>query len=149
MLREPFTSEANMKGLTVRQPWASLIAMGYKTIEARTWTTDYRGPLLIISSKTGLAEFEGFKLPRGYALATCNLVDVHRFTEDDLEPAYMEKMPSKPHYAWVLEDITELEPVTMTGKLKLFDVPEMELTALDAKHGDHLYFFNGREPEED
>ena len=33
--------------LTVRQPFASLIALGVKTIEARSWSTDYRGPLII------------------------------------------------------------------------------------------------------
>lgn len=36
-----------MKALTVRQPWASLIAAGVKTIETRSWSTRYRGPLAI------------------------------------------------------------------------------------------------------
>lgn len=36
-----------MKALTVRQPWASLIAAGVKTIETRSWSTKYRGPLAI------------------------------------------------------------------------------------------------------
>jgi len=31
-----------MKTLTVRQPWANLIASGRKTIETRTWSTNYR-----------------------------------------------------------------------------------------------------------
>jgi hypothetical protein len=34
-----------MKMLTLHQPWASLIAVGAKTIETRPWSTDYRGPL--------------------------------------------------------------------------------------------------------
>jgi activating signal cointegrator 1 len=29
------------------QPWASLVALGVKTIETRHWTTSYRGPLAI------------------------------------------------------------------------------------------------------
>lgn len=35
------------RALTIRQPWASLIALGVKTIETRSWRTDYRGPLVI------------------------------------------------------------------------------------------------------
>lgn len=36
-----------MKFLTIRQPWASLIAVGRKTIETRPFSTKYRGPLAI------------------------------------------------------------------------------------------------------
>jgi hypothetical protein len=36
-----------MKALTIHQPWASLIIMGIKTNETRSWPTHYRGPLLI------------------------------------------------------------------------------------------------------
>lgn len=36
-----------MKALTLWQPWASLIAVGDKTIETRSWSTKYRGPLAI------------------------------------------------------------------------------------------------------
>ena len=38
---------STMRVLTVRQPWASLIVLGHKNIENRTWSTRYRGPLLI------------------------------------------------------------------------------------------------------
>ncbi len=37
--------------LSIKQPWASLIAQGSKTIETRVWSTLYRGPLVICSSK--------------------------------------------------------------------------------------------------
>ena len=40
-----------MKALTVKQPWASLIVEGIKDIENRTWKTNYRGRILIHSSK--------------------------------------------------------------------------------------------------
>lgn len=36
-----------MKALTLWQPWASLVALGVKRIETRSWSTDYRGPLAI------------------------------------------------------------------------------------------------------
>ena len=37
-----------MKALTVYQPWASLIALGEKKIETRSWPTNYRGPLALV-----------------------------------------------------------------------------------------------------
>ena len=36
-----------MKVLTLTQPWATLVAIGAKQIETRSWATTYRGPLLI------------------------------------------------------------------------------------------------------
>lgn len=36
-----------MKVLTLSQPWATLVAIGAKKIETRSWNTRYRGPLLI------------------------------------------------------------------------------------------------------
>lgn len=44
-----------MKTLSIRQPFASLICRGIKTIENRTWKTDYRGKLLIHASGKPLA----------------------------------------------------------------------------------------------
>ena len=32
-----------MKVLTIKQPWASLIMLGYKRFEFRSWKTNYRG----------------------------------------------------------------------------------------------------------
>lgn len=36
-----------VRALTVRQPWAWAITCGAKTVENRTWSTRYRGPLVI------------------------------------------------------------------------------------------------------
>lgn len=40
-----------MKALTFTQPWATLIAIGAKRIDTRSWGTDYRGPLAIHAAK--------------------------------------------------------------------------------------------------
>src|SRR4051794_34566113 len=37
--------------LSVKQPWAALLAHGLKTIEVRRWATHVRGPVLIHASK--------------------------------------------------------------------------------------------------
>ena len=36
-----------MKALSIKQPWASLIAHGIKDVENRTWKTKFRGRILI------------------------------------------------------------------------------------------------------
>lgn len=82
-----------MKALSLWQPWATLIAVGAKTFETRSWSTDYRGPLLIHASKNtdGLyaARTYPFRdallkagyerpddLPLGICIALCDLVTV-------------------------------------------------------------------------
>ena len=82
-----------MKALTIQQPWASLITMGVKTIETRSWSTKYRGALAI---HAGLKKADIFEneliwqplldpdrvgrlrttLHLGAVVATCELVDV-------------------------------------------------------------------------
>ena len=41
-----------MKALTLTQPWATLVAIGAKRIETRSWRTSYRGPLAIHAAKS-------------------------------------------------------------------------------------------------
>lgn len=87
-----------MKAITLTQPWASLVAAGAKTVETRSWTTNYRGPLAIHAAKgmrvddAALCFQEPFaealgrspderwnprgELPRGAVIATAELVDV-------------------------------------------------------------------------
>lgn len=36
-----------MKAITIHQPWATLIALGEKQYETRSWPTKYRGPIAI------------------------------------------------------------------------------------------------------
>lgn len=40
-----------MKAITIKQPFASLIAAGLKEYEFRTWKTKYRGEILIHAGK--------------------------------------------------------------------------------------------------
>lgn len=40
-----------MKALTIHQPWASLIAYGFKRFETRGWRTNYRGLVAIHAGK--------------------------------------------------------------------------------------------------
>lgn len=79
-----------MRALTLHQPWASLIAVGAKTIETRGRRTSYRGPLLIHAGKAipDPMLLEGFwplltdeqnlvvdDLTLGAVVASCQLID--------------------------------------------------------------------------
>lgn len=40
-----------MKALSMTQPWASLVAIGEKRVETRSWNTNYRGKIAIHAAK--------------------------------------------------------------------------------------------------
>lgn len=40
-----------MKAITLTQPYATLVSLGMKKIETRSWSTNYRGPLAIHAAK--------------------------------------------------------------------------------------------------
>jgi hypothetical protein len=119
------------KALSVRQPWASLIACGLKTIEIRTWSTTHRGQLYIHAAKS-LDEFamNRFQLeapPRGALLGTVNLVKVELFTAElwnEFADKHLDNGAFTPgFYAWHFEDARPLpEPILYRGDLSLFPV---------------------------
>ena len=39
-----------MKAISLLQPWATLVSIGAKRVETRSWRTDYRGPIAIHAS---------------------------------------------------------------------------------------------------
>src|SRR4029079_15712213 len=79
-----------MKVLSLLQPWATLVVMGVKQIETRSWSTAHRGPLLIHASKGKAGEIfaheppfkkyiPSFKqLPFGYIIGKVALTNVIR-----------------------------------------------------------------------
>jgi len=116
------------KALSVRQPWASMIAGlcpgVVKTIETRTWRTDYRGDLVICSS--GKPDTPGMHWPRGeypagYALCIAELVACRPMTWHDCEKACCDLYDRA--WAWVLRDIRRIEPpVKVKGRLGIFGI---------------------------
>lgn len=103
-----------MKALSVKQPWANMIASGEKTIETRTWSTDYRGDLLIVSSRTPNIA------PAGCALCIVRLVDCRPMTEKDQMEACCSIYPGA--FAWVLTGVRRVNPFAVRGQVGLFDV---------------------------
>lgn len=47
-----------MKALTLYDPWATLVVLGKKQYETRSWATNYRGPLYIHTSKKPMSRYE-------------------------------------------------------------------------------------------
>jgi len=104
-----------MKALSVRQPWANLIASGQKTIETRTWQTSYRGELLIVSSRRPDI------YPAGCALAIVTLVDCRPMRSIDWIDACCDPYPGA--FAWVICDVRKIDPIPTRGAQSLYDSP--------------------------
>jgi hypothetical protein len=114
-----------VRALSVRQPWASLIATaGGKTVENRTWSTAHRGPLLICAGRRPDREAaaaliaSGVLLPEdqptGVTVCTVELVNV---TRDHPSPW---SIPGQWH--WILTDPRPVDPFPLSGRLGLFEV---------------------------
>src|SRR2546425_5277710 len=103
-----------VKALSVKQPWANMIASGEKTIETRTWATDYRGDLLIVSSRKPPIE------PAGYAVAVARVVDCRPMRKQDEAAAQCPVYPGA--YSWVLADLRKIKPFPVRGQLGIFEV---------------------------
>jgi hypothetical protein len=118
-----------MKALTVLQPYAAFIDAGQKTVECRTWRTDYRGDLMICA---GARWADGdYMIPadkidlyqRGVSLCVVELYDCVPFTKDHVDAAIMENVPDVPCYAWLLRNVRQIpEPFPVKGKQGFFNV---------------------------
>lgn len=123
-----------MKAITIKQPWASLIAHGIKDIENRNWRTNFRGRVLIHSSAKGdIANFGclqpnqrlkvlntpmsriGFNdLPFGSIIGSVEIVDCVQ--------NYASVWADKGVYNWVLSNaVLFSEPIPAKGKLSFWD----------------------------
>lgn len=116
--------------------------MGLKEIETRSWTTTYRGTLLIHASagKAGklIAEQDIIKqyipnyrsLPFGYIIGQVQLTDIVRLSELPLSPQDIDRMSLEEkafgnngsRYAWLFSGPEILdEPIPATGRLGLWE----------------------------
>lgn len=140
-----------IKAISLWQPWASLIAVGAKKYETRSWKTNYRGPLLICATKkiiklpcVGSWEFRraarlALNIPagqsfrtdhHGMAVAIAYLTGCYRIEDFIHNPeAYPlsdnEKVFgdfSPGRYAWKLENVRAIEPFPVRGRQGLFEV---------------------------
>jgi hypothetical protein len=108
-----------MKAISIKQPWASLIASGVKTRELRNWPTEHRGPLVICSSRRPIVDGH----QHGMALCVVDVTGCRRMTPDDVPFACVGQfLPD--HFAWELGNVRLIKPFGVVGQLRLFDVPD-------------------------
>ena len=130
-----------MKALSIKQPWANMIANGEKTIETRKWPTNYRGKLLIVSSKSPPIKLAGF------ALAIARVADCRPMTKEDEAAACCPVYPGA--FSWVLEDVQKIEPFPVKGSLGIYQVdvepsiPQHDADGENIKEGTILHYVLG------
>lgn len=122
-----------MKVLTIKQPFASLIAHEYKKYEFRSWKTKYRGELYIHAGngidkkRMDMVKDYDLDYPNGYIIAKVNLVDcilVDEKMNEDLRKfnPKVYKHDYTGYYAWKLEDAQILDkPIKASGKLSIWN----------------------------
>lgn len=124
-----------MKALSMIPENAFAIATGFKTVELRSWTTDYRGDLLICAS-ADLPEEEERYFIKGHALAVARLVDIVPFTAELAHDADVEDPDEyKDAHAWLLADIRPIVPTPVEDQDFVFDV-EISSEFIEHKNDD-------------
>lgn len=141
-----------MKLISLWEPWATLMAIGAKRIETRSWRTDYRGWLAIHASKGGLSKRElatvlegeefrrcldGEQLSPGRIVAVVRLIDCLPMDGQGCLSGVFEEYPeldtprerhfgdfSFGRWAWVTDELIRLqEPIPFTSRQGLVDIP--------------------------
>ena len=126
-----------MKVITIKQPFATLIAEGLKEYEFRTWKTKFRGDILIHAGKgidrNAMKRYEHLNLeyPSGKIIAKATITDCI-YVDDNLKNELQEKNPlvyygvlqkdkSWNGYGFKLENIEKIKYIETNGKLSLWD----------------------------
>ena len=129
-----------MKALSIKEPFASLIANNIKKIETRSFKTKYRGKLYIhaslskisVKDKDRLNKLlkllpEGYSFKYGKIICECNLVDCIFMDEEFINTIKKNKLEylcghyEVGRYAWVLEDIKVIDGIQIKGKLGIWN----------------------------
>lgn len=149
-----FDCPVELRAISLTQPWASLVAIGAKNYETRSWSTPYRGLLAIAAAKgfprackelcektpfVGTLRAADVHWPdilaaRGHIIAVAELVGCQRtlgwppFNISSVVPAANERDfgdYTPGRFAWGLANVRRLEqPVPAKGALGLWTVPD-------------------------
>lgn len=131
-----------MKVLSLTEPYATLIKLGKKRIETRSFKTNYIGELYIHASSTKIPKewknneelmslVKDSELSFGYIICKCKLLDFVYMDEEFLNKIKKDKLEficgdyRLGRYAWILEDIEVLDnPMFAKGKLGIWNYEE-------------------------
>ena len=131
-----------MKVLSLTEPYATLIKIGKKKIETRSWKTSYRGKLYIHASSTKIPKVyknntelmslvNVNNLNYGHIICSCDLVDCIEMTDEFIENVkknsgeYVSGIYAKGRYAWILENVEIIKkPIEAKGHLGIWNFEE-------------------------
>ena len=125
-----------MKVLTLKQPWATLVAEGIKEYEFRSWKTNYRGKVLIHAGagidKEELKKFEklGYDFPAKRIIAEVEIIDCLELDDELNNKIINEKniaygSKKRTGYAWKLKVIRKINlNKEINGKLGLWNIDD-------------------------
>lgn len=128
-----------MKVLSLKEPFATLIANNIKNIETRSFKTNYRGELYIHASKSKINNTDERtqllikllpikELSYGNIIAKCQLVDciymdelfINKIKKNNIE--YLCGNYEIDRYAWILNDVEKLEKeIPVKGQLGIWN----------------------------
>lgn len=126
-----------MRILTLKEPFATLIMKEIKTIETRSWRTNYRGEIYIHAGlKKPKYDYKSDDFKKiadqltytpGFVLCKCNLVDCIEMTEEyiqDIKKNYYTDYICGEYkvgrFAWILENVELIEPFKVKGRLGIW-----------------------------
>jgi hypothetical protein len=137
-----------MRALSLWQPWASLVAHRFKTIETRSWSTKYRGPIAIAATAskpkflgrsslgdafraqydlTNLPDYG--RLPHGAIVCLARLVAIEhteRVRDDISEMERVFGNYEDGRFAWFFEGIARIIPIPAKGMQGLWTWDESQ-----------------------
>lgn len=135
-----------MKALSVKQPWAYLILNGFKSIELRTWASDYRGELWLHSGKKPdnealdfYQDTEYLQNARLYKGAYVGIIYLSAIVPMDRErwhiwrSQHMDFTAYKPNlFGWLVKPVKVFEhPLEGNGQTLLFSPSDDEIALLN------------------
>ncbi|MGY3091099.1 hypothetical protein ACVWYF_004163 [Hymenobacter sp. UYAg731] len=142
---KPTSPPTQMKAITLHQPWATLIMLGYKTYETRSWQTSHRGTMAIHAAMFLSQEYRQLcatdpeisailtrhgltydTLPLGALLGTCQVREMHQ--TDHMGALSLTELAcgdySPDRWAWTLHSVESLvRPLPCRGFQQLWTVP--------------------------
>jgi hypothetical protein len=123
--------ERQLPAISIRQPWAELIISGKKSIEIRSWSTEYRGHFWVHTGRNSdgkLERFYGFtELFHGGYLGVTKLEYIIPFNSvlwKQWQPLHFDQGDYQPgFYAWMLSNPIRLnQPIPGVGSTGLFKI---------------------------
>ena len=111
-----------LHAISIKEPWASMIAQGEKTIEVRTWKTNIRGQIILCASANPKSDISG----KAFALA--EIVEVRKMKSCDKK--YSGGVYSPECFSWVLKNIKRFEPFPIKGKLGFYKIDTIKRQAI-------------------